>query len=96
MQWFSTTLFLNQRLDPIEYMMKKPVVAMGLADSGAHVGQIMDASQPTWLLAYWVREREMLSIEDAIRRWTTDTADLFGISGRGRIEVDAFADLKRH
>ena len=85
--------FLNQRLDPIEYMMKKPVVAMGLADSGAHVGQIMDASQPTWLLAYWVRERDMLTVEDAIRRWTSDTADLFGIEKRGRLEVGAFADI---
>ena len=85
--------FLNQRLDPIEYMMNKPVVAMGLADSGAHVGQIMDASQPTWLLAYWVRERQMLTIEDAIRRWTSDTADLFGIKNRGRLGIGAFADI---
>lgn len=85
--------FLNQRLDPIEYMMNKPVVAMGLADSGAHVGQIMDASQPTWLLAYWVRERQMLTVEDAIRRWTSDTADLFGINNRGRLEIGAFADI---
>ncbi|MCY3858203.1 MAG: amidohydrolase family protein [Gammaproteobacteria bacterium] len=85
--------FLNQRLDPIEYMMSKPVVAMGLADSGAHVGQIMDASQPTWLLAYWVREREMLPVEDAIRRWTSDTADLFGIENRGRLQIGAYADI---
>ena len=85
--------FLNQRLDPIEYMMSKPVVAMGLADSGAHVGQIMDASQPTWLLSYWVREREMLTVEDAIRRWTSDTADLFGIKNRGRLQNGAFADI---
>ncbi|MCY4129854.1 MAG: amidohydrolase family protein [Gammaproteobacteria bacterium] len=85
--------FLNQRLDPIEYMMNQPVVAMGLADSGAHVGQIMDASQPTWLLSYWVRERQMLTIEDAIRRWTSDTANLFGIKNRGRLEVGACADL---
>lgn len=85
--------FLNQRLDPIEYMMSKPVVAMGLADSGAHVGQIMDASQPTWLLAYWVRERQMLTIEDAIRRWTSDTANLFGIKNRGRLEIGSFADI---
>ncbi|MYD42761.1 MAG: amidohydrolase family protein [Gammaproteobacteria bacterium] len=85
--------FLNQRLEPIEYMLDQPVVAMGLADSGAHVGQIMDASQPTWLLCYWVREREMLSVEDAVRRWTSDTADLFGITQRGRIEPGAYADL---
>ena len=85
--------FLNQRLDPIAYMLQQPVVAMGLGDSGAHVGQIMDASQPTWLLAYWVRERKMLTIEDAVRRWTSDTANLFGIQDRGRIKPDAFADL---
>lgn len=85
--------FLNQRIDPIEYMLNQPVVAMGLADSGAHVGQIMDASQPTWLLAYWVREREMLTIEDAIRRWTSDTAEIFGIHDRGRIAEGSRADL---
>ena len=85
--------FLNQRLDPIEYMMNQPVVAMGLADSGAHVGQIMDASQPTWLLAYWARERQMITIEDAIRRWTSDTANLFGIKNRGRLQIGAFADI---
>ena len=85
--------FLNQRIDPIEAMMRQPVVAMGLADSGAHVGQIMDASQPTWLLSYWVRERNFLTLEDAVRRWTSDTADLFGIKDRGRLQPGAFADV---
>ena len=85
--------FLNQRIDPIEYMLKKTIVAMGLADSGAHVGQIMDASQPTWLLTYWVRERNMLTIQDAVRRWTSDTADLFGIKDRGRLTPGSFADM---
>ena len=37
----------------------------GLADAGAHVGQIMDASQPTFFLTYWVRERAAV---DASRR----------------------------
>ena len=85
--------FLNQRIDPIESMIRQPVVAMGLADSGAHVGQIMDASQPTWLLSHWVRERNFLPLEDAVRRWTSDTADLFGIKGRGRLQPGAFADV---
>ena len=85
--------FLNQRIDPIESMIRQPVVAMGLADSGAHVGQIMDASQPTWLLSHWVRERDFLSVEDAVRRWTSDTADLFGIKGRGCLQPGVFADV---
>ncbi len=43
---------------------------LGLADAGAHVGQIMDASQPTFFLSYWVRERQRWSVEEAIRRLT--------------------------
>ena len=54
---------------------------MGLADAGAHVGQIIDASQPTYfLLTYWVRERGLLTVEEAIRRLTSDTATTFGIA----------------
>ena len=69
------------------------MVVLGLADSGAHVGQIMDASQPTWFLTHWVRDRGTFGLEDAIRRLTSDTADLFGIEGRGRLAPGAYADV---
>ena len=85
--------FLNQDLSAVESMLDDPLVTLGLADAGAHVGQIMDASQPTFFLTYWIRERERWSIEEAIRRLTTDTADLFGIRNRGRLAVGAFADV---
>ena len=74
-------------------MLVNPTVAMGLADSGAHVGQIMDASSPTWLLSYWVRERGVLSMEEAIRGWTSDTANLFGVKDRGTLKEGAYADV---
>jgi N-acyl-D-amino-acid deacylase len=85
--------FLNQDLTAVEAMLDDPLVTLGLADSGAHVGQIMDASQPTFLLTYWVRERRRWSVEEAVRRLTSDTADLFGITDRGRLEVGSFADV---
>jgi N-acyl-D-amino-acid deacylase len=85
--------FLNQDLTAVETMLDDPLVTLGLADAGAHVGQIMDASQPTFLLTYWIRERQRWSIEEAIRRLTSDTADLFGIRGRGRLVDGAFADV---
>lgn len=84
---------LNQSMDAIEYMIKHPTVAMGLADSGAHVGQIMDASSPTWLLKYWVGDRGVLSLEAAIKSWTSDTAHIFGIKNRGTLAVGGFADI---
>ncbi|MGI8493583.1 MAG: N-acyl-D-amino-acid deacylase family protein [Acidimicrobiales bacterium] len=85
--------FLNQRLDDVEAMLDDPLVPLRLADAGTHVGQIMDSSQPTFFLTYWVRERERWPLEEAVRRLTSDTADLFGITGRGRLVPGAFADL---
>src|SRR4030095_1620795 len=69
--------FLNQTQDAVKEMILTPPVAMGLADSGAHVGQIMDASQPSWLLAHWVRDRKVITVAEAIRRCTSDTSALF-------------------
>ena len=85
--------FLNQSLDAVKEMILNPTVAMGLADSGAHVGQIMDASQPTWLLCHWVRDTGVMKVEEAIRRWTSDTASIFGIPDRGVLRAGAFADV---
>jgi N-acyl-D-amino-acid deacylase len=88
-----THAFLNQRPDAVEEMMTNPMVVMGLADAGAHVGQIMDASQPTFFLRDWVRDRKLLGIEEAVRRLTSDTAQLFGIVNRGVLRPGAYADV---
>jgi N-acyl-D-aspartate/D-glutamate deacylase len=85
--------FLNQRLGAVEEMLDDSLVTLGLADAGAHVGQILDASQPTFFLTYWIRERQRWSIEEAVRRLTSDTADLFGIADRGRLQPGSFADV---
>jgi N-acyl-D-aspartate/D-glutamate deacylase len=80
-------------MDAVEEMLDDPLVTLGLADAGAHVGQILDASQPTFFLTYWVRERQRWSLPEAIRRLTSDTADLFGIVDRGRLQPGSFADV---
>ncbi len=69
------------------------LVTLGLADAGAHVGQIMDASQPTLFLSYWIRDHGLLPIEEAVRRLTSDTAQLFGIRDRGVLAPGAYADV---
>jgi N-acyl-D-aspartate/D-glutamate deacylase len=84
---------LNQRLEAVEEMLDDDLVTLGLADAGAHVGQIMDTSQPTFLLTYWVRERQRWTIEEAVRRLTTDTAQLFGFTDRGILSPGAYADV---
>ncbi len=85
--------FLNQQWSAIEWMLRKPYTVLGLADSGAHVGLIMDAGQPTWFLAHWVRDTAWLPIEDAIRRLTSEPAELFGLTDRGVLTPGAWADV---
>ena len=54
---------------------------------------LCDAGYPTYLLGTWVRERQALSIEEAVRRLTSDPADLFGIRDRGRLLPGLAADV---
>jgi N-acyl-D-aspartate/D-glutamate deacylase len=65
-----------------------PRVLIALGDGGAHVDMLCDAGYPTYLLGTWVRERQIMSLEQAITRLTAQPADLFGIKGarpaRGR------------
>jgi len=66
---------------------------IGLGDGGAHLDMLCDSGYPTYLLGTWVRERGVLTLEQAVQRLTSDPADLFGIRGRGRLAEGAAADV---
>jgi N-acyl-D-aspartate/D-glutamate deacylase len=70
-----------------------PRVLIALGDGGAHVDMLCDAGYPTYLLGTWVRERQIMSLEQAITRLTAQPADLFGIKGRGRLAAGNAADI---
>ena len=70
-----------------------PGVLIALGDGGAHVDMLCDAGYPTYLLGTWVRERQIMTLEQAIQRLTAQPADLFGIKGRGRLAVGQAADI---
>ena len=84
---------LNEDFSAIEELLRSPATIMGLADAGAHATQIMDASQPTFFLSHWVRDTGVLTLEDGIRRLTSDTASFIGYEGRGVLAPGAFADV---
>ena len=85
--------FLNPEMTAVEEMLNDPNVVLGLGDSGAHCGQIMDASLPTYFLTYWVRERGEFSIETGIHKLTGEPAALYDLQGRGVLAPGAFADI---
>ena len=82
--------------DSTREMILHPAAVLGLADGGAHVGTICDASMPTWMLTHWVRDRtrgERLPLEFVVSRQTRDTARLYGLGDRGTLEPGMVADV---
>jgi N-acyl-D-amino-acid deacylase len=73
-----------------------PATLVSLGDGGAHCAFICDASMPTYLLTHWGRDRERgpkFPVADLVRRLTSQPADLYNLTDRGRIAVGMRADL---
>jgi N-acyl-D-aspartate/D-glutamate deacylase len=68
-------------------------MVLGLSDAGAHIGQLCDAPLPTDLLGTWVRDRQVLSLEHAVRKLTGEPADIFGFDQRGYLREGYWADV---
>jgi N-acyl-D-aspartate/D-glutamate deacylase len=79
-------------------MLTDPNAVWGLGDAGAHSTIVADCSFPTLALTYWVRDRDKddprrLSIEYAIKKLTSDNAQLFGLHDRGVLKPGRKADV---
>ena len=93
LKMFFRTPIANENQDHVLEMMKHPRSVVTFSDSGAHVSQIMDSSLQTHLLSYWVREKEALTLEDAIRQITYNTATVWGLHDRGLLRTGMAADI---
>jgi len=87
--------FHDGRLDAIHELMNHKDVVIGLGDGGAHYAAICDASYPTFMLTYWMRDRDgpRLSPEKVIHMLSAKPAKVAGLADRGRIAVGYKADL---
>ncbi|MBM3225932.1 MAG: amidohydrolase family protein [Candidatus Tectomicrobia bacterium] len=83
----------NENQDHVLEMMKHPRAVVTFSDSGAHVSQIMDSSLQTHLLSYWVRDKQALSLEDAVRMLSFVPASHWGLRGRGLLRAGWAADV---
>jgi N-acyl-D-amino-acid deacylase len=86
-------ILANDDPDEVAFLLVEDHCALGLSDAGAHVGQLCDAPQATDLLGNWVRDRGVLSLEQAVHRLTKSQADLFGLVDRGELRAGAWADI---
>lgn len=73
-----------------------PRSVFGLSDGGAHCGVLCDASVPTYMLAYFTRDRERgdkLPLPLVVHKMTQDSAGVYGLTDRGLVAPGYLADL---
>lgn len=83
-------------LDVVREMITDPATVLGVADGGAHVGVICDASSPTSLLTLWGRDRTRgpkLGLEFLVAKQTRGTAEAYGLLDRGLLAPGHKADI---
>jgi N-acyl-D-amino-acid deacylase len=77
----------------VRKLLRHPHAAVALSDAGAHLSFLCDAGFGLHLFGHWVRERGDLTLEEAVRRVTSDVAGAYRIKDRGRLVPGAWADL---
>jgi N-acyl-D-aspartate/D-glutamate deacylase len=82
--------------DALGELLSSPLTVPGLGDGGAHCTLISDASNPTYMLTHWGRDRSRgarLPVELLVKWHAHDTAALFGLHDRGLVAAGKRADV---
>ncbi|MFV0306854.1 MAG: N-acyl-D-amino-acid deacylase family protein [Desertimonas sp.] len=87
------TWFFTRNVEALPEALTMDHVYPGLADTGAHAGQICDADMSTHLLSYWQRDRGLYSLAEAVRRLTSLPASVLGLVERGTLAPGQHADV---
>jgi N-acyl-D-amino-acid deacylase len=74
-------------------LLKHPAGVIALSDAGAHLVYFCDAGFGLHFLAHWVRDTGTFTLEEGVRRLTSDPAKKYRIPGRGLIRDGFHADL---
>lgn len=70
-----------------------PYAVIGGSDAGAHLDMQCGANYTTQLFALGVRQRQLISLEEAVHFLSDRPAKLFGLTDRGQLRPGAWADV---
>src|SRR5947208_6328057 len=85
----------ENNVDPeaMRQILNYPNALIGLSDGGAHVQFHGGYGFSTRLLGEWVRQKQVMSLENAVRQLTFDSASTFGLSDRGLLRPGMDGDI---
>jgi N-acyl-D-amino-acid deacylase len=79
--------------EAVAEIIRSPFTLVGQSDAGAHLIYDAGFGYATRLLGYWIREKNVMSLEEGVRKLTFMVASIFGLHDRGLIRRGMAADL---
>ena len=80
----------SSRVGPL---LADPMVHVGASDGGAHIASFATYGDTGYLFSEFVRSSGSLSLEQAVKKITLDTANIWGLKGRGLLQEGFAADV---
>ena len=90
---FSMPSFANSDEEALATIIKHPLCLIGASDGGAHTKFLTTGRYPTHFLAHWVRDKQLMSLEEAHWRLSTMLGWAIGIRDRGWLREGMPADI---
>lgn len=79
--------------DKVATLLNHPRVHVGASDGGAHILSFSTYGDTGYMLGHFVRDLKSIRLEDAVKKVTSDTASIWGIPERGRLQAGYVADI---
>ena len=83
----------HQSTDRIGPMLAHPLVHIGASDGGAHLSSFSTYGDTGYLFSEFVRQAGAMTMEQAVAKITSETADIWGLKDRGRLQPGLAADI---
>ena len=90
---FNMQGLINNNEEAVAEIVKHPLTLIGASDGGAHTKFLTTGRYPTHFLAHWVRDKQVMTIEEAHWRLSTMIGWAIGIRDRGWLREGMPADI---
>ena len=91
--WFIRSDIGHVDTDAVGALLAHPNVHIGASDAGAHVGSFATQGDTGLLMSKFVRDSGALTIEQAVKKITSDVCAIWGLAGRGELRDGYAADV---
>jgi N-acyl-D-aspartate/D-glutamate deacylase len=81
---------ITERIGP---MLAHPLVHIGASDGGTHIASFATYGDTGYLFSEFVRKSGALSLEGAVKKITSETAEIWGLKDRGTLREGWAADI---